>query len=124
MMTDQNKNKIPLRSRGFSLEAVWNDILVAWKLLWDKRVPFLTKLIVPFALLYTLSPLDFLPDFIVGIGQVDDLTLIVLALTAFLKLAPKPVVEELRLRVQGIDPATVIDPHTVIIDQPGDQDRQ
>lgn len=101
---------------GFSLSAIWADVQIAWKLFWDDRVPFLTKLILPLALLYVVSPIDFVPDFIPGLGQLDDLSIVVLALTAFLKLAPHPIVEEWRNAIMGIDP------NTVIIDQPDEQE--
>jgi uncharacterized membrane protein YkvA (DUF1232 family) len=74
---------------------------LAWRLLKDGRVPFTSKLIIPGGLLYTVFPLDLMPDFIPGLGQLDDLTIIVLALTMFVRSAPKEVVQEHIERMAG-----------------------
>ena len=42
----------------------------------DKNIPKLSKLLIAFALLYLLSPVDLIPDFIPVIGHVDDLIII------------------------------------------------
>jgi uncharacterized membrane protein YkvA (DUF1232 family) len=46
-----------------------------------KAVPLL-------ALLYVISPIDFVPDFIPGLGQLDDLGIILAALELFVRLCP------------------------------------
>lgn len=68
-------------------------------LLRDHRVPTWTKVIVPLAAaLYVASPVDLIPDFILGLGQVDDLGVVAVAALAMLalmtRLAPKHVVDE------------------------------
>jgi uncharacterized membrane protein YkvA (DUF1232 family) len=74
---------------------------LAWRLLKDGRVPFSSKLIVPGGLLYTVFPLDLMPDFIPGFGQLDDITIIFLALTMFVRAAPKEIVQEHIERMAG-----------------------
>ena len=37
-----------------------NSISLIWKLLTDKRVPFFIRMSLPLALIYTISPIDFL----------------------------------------------------------------
>ncbi|HVE80253.1 MAG TPA: DUF1232 domain-containing protein [Gemmatimonadaceae bacterium] len=49
-------------------------------LITDRRVNGVDKLLVAGAIVYILSPLDFIPDFIPFLGEVDDLYLLVLAL--------------------------------------------
>jgi uncharacterized membrane protein YkvA (DUF1232 family) len=49
-------------------------------LLIDRRVNGVDKLLVLGAIAYIVSPLDFIPDFIPFLGQVDDLYLLVMAL--------------------------------------------
>ena len=46
----------------------------------DSRVSRIDRLFVVAALVYVLSPLDFIPDFIPFLGQVDDIFLVVLSL--------------------------------------------
>lgn len=76
-------------------------IPLAWRLLKDGRVPFSSKLIVPGGLLYTVVPIDLMPDFIPGLGQLDDITIIVLALTTFVRAAPRAIVQEHLDRMAG-----------------------
>ena len=40
-------------------------------------------------LAYVISPLDFVPDVLPVVGQIDDLGLIVLAIEAFKRLSPR-----------------------------------
>ena len=58
------------------------------RLLREPAVPVLTKVLPFLALLYVISPLDFVPDFLPVLGQLDDLGVIVIVLEGFLKLCP------------------------------------
>jgi uncharacterized membrane protein YkvA (DUF1232 family) len=61
----------------------------------DPRVPWHLKLVVVLALIYLLWPLDIIPDFLFpGIGQIDDVMVVWLALRLFLKHSPQEVVLE------------------------------
>lgn len=66
---------------------------LVWLLFTDKRVPIWIKSILPLSLLYLVSPVDFLPDFILGLGQLDDLGVILLGMALFVKLCPVDIVE-------------------------------
>ncbi len=68
---------------------------LAWKLLWDKRVSGFTKLVPLATLVYLFLPIDLLPDPVLGLGQVDDLVMILLGLRMFISLCPPDVVAEL-----------------------------
>lgn len=68
---------------------------LTWNLFWDPRVPWLTKLIPPAVLVYLLSPIDIIPDLAPpGLGQLDDLAVILLGFKLFIDLAPAEVVRE------------------------------
>lgn len=68
---------------------------LAWRLLRDSRVPGWVKIIPIGGLLYLLSPVDIIPDLVVpGLGQVDDLVLLLLALKTFVDLSPPGIVRE------------------------------
>ena len=71
------------------------NLRLAWKLLLDSRVPSLTKLIIPGLMaLYILSPIDIVPDALLGLGQLDDLAVFVLAVKLFIELSPSEIVQE------------------------------
>lgn len=77
---------------------------LTWRLFWDKRVAFRLKLIPIAGAIYVLSPLDFIPDAILGIGQLDDIGIIVLTTMLFIRACPKDVVEEIQRRIKGQAP--------------------
>ena len=60
----------------------------------DRRVPLPSKLVVPAAILYIISPIDIFPDMLPVRGQIDDVIVLVVSLVVFLSLAPKDVVWE------------------------------
>jgi uncharacterized membrane protein YkvA (DUF1232 family) len=61
----------------------------------DGRVSGWVKLIPVIALLYLLSPIDLVPDLMLpGLGEVDDIVLLLLALKGFVSLSPAGVVRE------------------------------
>ena len=63
------------------------------RLLREPAVPVLTKVLPFLALLYVISPLDFVPDFLPVLGQLDDLGVVLLALEGFTRLCPTEAVE-------------------------------
>lgn len=62
---------------------------LAWRLLRDDRVGALKYVIPALVLIYVVSPIDPIPDFLLGIGQVDDLGVFVAALLMILRLTPR-----------------------------------
>ena len=64
------------------------------RLVLDRRVPWRLKLILPGALLYIISPLDFAPDMLSVFGRIDDVLVLLISLALFLGLAPRDVVSE------------------------------
>ena len=68
---------------------------LAWRLLRDGRVPGWVKMVPFAALLYFLSPIDLIPDMALpGLGEIDDLVILLLALKMFVDLSPAPIVRE------------------------------
>lgn len=67
---------------------------VALRLMKDRRVPLHAKLVMVGAVVYALSPLDFIPDFIPILGQLDDVAVLAAGLSLFIRLCPPEVVEE------------------------------
>jgi len=64
------------------------------RLIKDPRVSLGSKLVVAAVLAYVIAPVDILPDFLVGFGQLDDLAVILIGLKYFLYLCPVAVVQE------------------------------
>ena len=70
------------------LMTLFSHARLALRLLREPTVPAFAKAVPLFAGLYLVSPLDIVPDIFPLLGQVDDLTLVVAALAAFVKLCP------------------------------------
>lgn len=62
-----------------------------WGLITDSRVAMLDKVLVAGAIAYIVTPIDFIPDFIPFLGEVDDVYLLVLSLRRLLQNAGKTV---------------------------------
>jgi len=60
----------------------------------DPRVSVSPKLVLAGILAYVILPADLLPDFLIGVGQLDDLAVILGGLKLFLGLCPSEVVQE------------------------------
>src|SRR5215213_4981523 len=72
---------------------------LSWRLFRDGRVPNWMKALVPiFAMLYVFAPIDLIPDFVLGLGQLDDLSVLgfsIFVMTRLLpRLAPREVVDD------------------------------
>ncbi len=63
-------------------------LLALWKLFRHPETPWLPKLIALLVLLYALSPIDLIPDFIPVLGQLDDLILVPLGIALAVRLTP------------------------------------
>jgi uncharacterized membrane protein YkvA (DUF1232 family) len=61
-----------------------NYVKLLYRLVQDQKVPAQEKYILLATVAYVLSPLDFMPDFIPFIGQVDDVLLVALVLKRFM----------------------------------------
>lgn len=79
------------------LARLWNNIVLLLRLMLDHRVSGRAKLIPLLALLYMISPIDFLPEIAFGpLGAVDDMGVLLLALQLFINSAPKDVLRAYR----------------------------
>lgn len=105
------------RERRFGLiSELFQNARLVWRLLADSRVSFATKMLLPGALAYFVSPIDAIPDILVpffGVGYLDDLAIIVIAIRLFIAMAPKNVVAEhlddLHGRTKTSNGETIID---------------
>ena len=65
-----------------------------WRLFRDRRVPILPKALLVLTLVYVVSPLDLVPDFVPVIGEMDDVVVVLAGLWLFVRLCPPEVVRE------------------------------
>jgi len=71
---------------------VVSNVRVAVRLLREPRVPAIFKAVPLLGLAYVISPLDFIPDVLPVVGQLDDLGMILLAIELFRRLCPRETV--------------------------------
>ena len=87
--------KVEIKSRMKNLLLFLPNLFaLCWGLLKDSRVSKLEKAMVAGAVVYTIMPLDFIPDMLPFIGQVDDVYLIALTLMRLMQSAPADVVRD------------------------------
>lgn len=71
-----------------------NMILLCARLMTDPRVPGIEKGLVAGAVLYAIIPLDFIPDLLPFVGQIDDAYLIAMTLLRLVDRTDAKVVRE------------------------------
>jgi len=99
-------SKLPSQTQVRETAGFVGNLLVqarlTWRLLKDGRVPSWVKLIPAAAVVYLISPIDILPDFALpGLGELDDLAILLLSAKALIDLSPVEVVREHLAQVSG-----------------------
>jgi uncharacterized membrane protein YkvA (DUF1232 family) len=70
-----------------------NFLRLLYGLITDRRVDAVDKLVVAGAIAYILLPVDFIPDFVPFLGEIDDVFLLILALQRLISNAGRAVVQ-------------------------------
>lgn len=60
----------------------------------EPRIPLLVRAIPPALVLYLVTPIDLIPDFIPGLGHLDDVLILVAGVGLLLRFTPRHVLEE------------------------------
>ena len=76
------------------------DTYVVYLACRDPRTPWYAKVFAGAIVAYALSPIDLIPDFIPVLGYVDDLILIPLGIAVAVRMIPKDVLADCRVRAQ------------------------
>ena len=71
-----------------------NMVMLLGRLMKDSRVPTAEKALFAAAIVYVISPLDFIPDVFPFIGQVDDVYVVALTLIRLINRTNEDVVRE------------------------------
>ena len=69
-------------------------IRLYWRLFRDARVSLWPEALLVAALAYVALPFDLIPDAIPGVGEIDDLVILIAAARWFLQWCPADVVQE------------------------------
>ena len=70
------------------LQIFLRDGRLTWRLARDPRTPLRAKLILAAGVLFVISPINWLPNLVPVLGQVEDVVLLSLGLELFLRSVP------------------------------------
>lgn len=85
------------------VRSAWRELIrflpdvakLLWRLTRDPRVPWTGKAAAAGAVVYVATPIDVVPDFLAGIGQLDDIWIVVRALRFLFRSAGYELMQEL-----------------------------
>ena len=77
-----------LLARVRLLRVLLRDGRLAWRLFRDRRTPLGSKLILVACVLFVISPINWLPNLVPVLGQLEDVALLSLGLELFLRSVP------------------------------------
>ena len=83
-----------LKSRAKNLKT---DIPAVFLALKDKETPFIAKIFAGITVVYALSPIDLVPDFIPVLGYLNDVILLPALVALTIKFIPKDIMERNRM---------------------------
>jgi len=99
-MASRNRSQSSDEALGFLMGLI-RQMRLLWRLLSDPRVPTWVKAIPALVLLYLIFPIDLFPDPALGLGQLDDLAVVLLGLKLFRDFSPQAVVREHETDIAG-----------------------
>src|SRR5215468_4607023 len=98
--------KLPLPGRLGLFRKAIAHVRLAGRLLREPQVPVTFKAMLVAAAAYVVLPFDLVPDFIPGLGQLDDLTVMVLAIEAVIAFVPRRLVDHHLAGIRAAMPFT------------------
>lgn len=78
------------------------DIPAVFLALKEKRTPWYAKIIAAAVVVYALSPVDLIPDFIPVLGYLDDIIILPSLIALCIRFIPDEVFEDCRKRAEGM----------------------
>lgn len=76
------------------------EVIAIYLSMKDGRTPVLAKVMIVLTISYAFSPIDLIPDFIPILGYLDDLIILPSMIAATVKLIPKEVLVECRVKAK------------------------
>lgn len=100
-MKDRNNGEatMNLKERAKKLKTDIPTIFLALK---DKETPIIAKIFAGITVVYALSPIDFIPDFVPVLGYLDDVILLPALVALTIKLLPEEVLERNRKSAENL----------------------
>ncbi len=95
-----------LKDVGF-LGELWQQVRLVFQLLKDREVPIYLKILPFLGILYTLFPIDIIADVVPVLGQLDDLTILLIGAKVFIEMAPQEVVARHLAAMRGEAPNVI-----------------
>jgi uncharacterized membrane protein YkvA (DUF1232 family) len=92
-LSRREKAQVKGRMKGFMM-FLPNMVMLLGRMLKDSRVPTAEKALFLAAIVYVISPLDFIPDVFPFIGQVDDIYVVALTLLRLVNRTDASIVRE------------------------------
>ena len=90
---------IDFKERARKLKTDLPAVFLALK---KKETPVYAKILAGVTILYALSPIDLIPDFIPVLGYIDDLIVLPALIALTIKLIPKEIFEQCRIDSDGL----------------------
>ena len=78
------------------------DIPAVFLALKDRRTPWYAKVIAATVVIYALSPIDLIPDFIPFLGYLDDIIILPALIAWCVKCVPSDVFDDCKARAEGL----------------------
>jgi uncharacterized membrane protein YkvA (DUF1232 family) len=89
--------KLKERAKQFKI-----DIPAVFIALGKKETPTVAKVLAGITIIYALSPIDLIPDFIPVLGYLDDVIILPSLIALTIRLIPPDIFEECRIRAEGL----------------------
>jgi uncharacterized membrane protein YkvA (DUF1232 family) len=77
-------------------EIIIQQLMLTWRLMTDRRVSIIPKIVFFLPFVYLISPIDLIPDLIPVLGQMDDFALLVAGFKLLETMSPGGIVAEHR----------------------------
>lgn len=108
MAEQQSQSRIAYWRQRFWAKAreIKQQVYILYLALRHPDTPLYAKIALALVVAYALSPIDFIPDFIPVLGNVDDILLIPAGVALALRLVPKQVLAECRVQAAAQPPLT------------------
>ena len=113
MNDDRDPKQVTTTDSVGAVAQLFRTLRLVWRLMQDSRVPIFPKLIIPAAILYALSPIDLIPDMILGLGQIDDIAVLFFSISLFVEMCPPDIVAEHRRALAARSKSTARDEDVV-----------